>query len=54
MFDAVTVVIPGARNRAQARSNAEAAALPPLSGEVMDKVRTIYDQDIKPHVHQRW
>ncbi|ANT50325.1 aldo/keto reductase [Mesorhizobium amorphae] len=54
MFDAVTVVIPGARNRAQARSNAEAAALPPLSGAVMDKVRAIYDQDIKPHVHQRW
>ncbi|CAN7384566.1 aldo/keto reductase [Mesorhizobium sp. LjNodule214] len=54
MFDAVTVVIPGARNHAQARSNAEAAALPPLSGEVMDKVRTIYDQDIRPHVHQRW
>ena len=54
MFDAVTVVIPGARNRAQARSNAEAAALPPLSGAVMDKIRTIYDQDIKPHVHQRW
>ncbi|WP_192179708.1 aldo/keto reductase [Mesorhizobium amorphae] len=54
MFDAVTVVIPGARNRAQARSNAEAAALPPLSDAVMDKIRIIYDQDIKPHVHQRW
>ncbi|MFK0691081.1 aldo/keto reductase [Mesorhizobium sp. IMUNJ 23033] len=54
MFDAVTVVIPGARNRTQAHSNAEAAALPPLSGAVMDKVRAIYDQDIKPYVHQRW
>ena len=54
MFDAVTVVIPGARNRIQALSNAEAAALPPLSGAVMDKVRAIYDQDIKPYVHQRW
>ena len=28
MFDAVTVAIPGARNAAQARSNAEAAELP--------------------------
>ncbi|MER9679141.1 aldo/keto reductase [Mesorhizobium sp. M0184] len=54
MFDAVTVVIPGARNPAQARSNAEAAALPPLSGEVMEEIRTVYDQDIKPYVHQRW
>ena len=31
MFDAVSVVIPGARNPAQARSNAEAAALAPMS-----------------------
>ncbi|MFD1981268.1 aldo/keto reductase [Mesorhizobium newzealandense] len=54
MFDAVTVVIPGARNPAQARSNAEAAELPPLSDELMGKIRDIYDQDIKPYVHQRW
>lgn len=54
MFDAVTVVIPGARNPAQARSNAEAADLAPLSEELMGKIRDIYDQDIKPHVHQRW
>ena len=54
MFNAVTVVIPGARNPAQARSNAEAAELPPLSAELMGKIRDIYDQDIKPHVHQRW
>ncbi|MES0101111.1 aldo/keto reductase [Mesorhizobium sp. M0019] len=54
MFDAVTVVIPGARNPAQARSNAEAADLAPLSSELMGKIRDIYDQDIKPYVHQRW
>jgi aryl-alcohol dehydrogenase-like predicted oxidoreductase len=54
MFDAVTVVIPGARNPAQARSNAEAADLPPLSHELMGKIRGIYNQDIKPYVHQRW
>lgn len=54
MFDAVTVVIPGARNPAQAISNAEAADLAPLSDELMGKIRDIYDQDIKPHVHQRW
>ena len=54
MFDAVTVVIPGARNPAQAISNAEAADLAPLSDELMGKIRDIYDQDIKPYVHQRW
>ncbi|MER9596855.1 MULTISPECIES: aldo/keto reductase [unclassified Mesorhizobium] len=54
MFDAVTVVIPGARNPAQARSNAEAANLAPLSADIMGKIRDIYDQDIKPYVHQRW
>jgi aryl-alcohol dehydrogenase-like predicted oxidoreductase len=54
MFDAVTVAIPGARNAAQARSNAEAAALRPLPPETMAELKAIYDRDIKPHVHQRW
>jgi aryl-alcohol dehydrogenase-like predicted oxidoreductase len=54
MFDAVAVVIPGARSPAQAISNAEAAELPPLSSELMGKIRDIYEQDIKPYVHQRW
>lgn len=54
MFDAVTVAIPGARNPAQARSNAEAAELAPLSAGTMEKIREIYQQDIKPFVHQRW
>jgi aryl-alcohol dehydrogenase-like predicted oxidoreductase len=54
MFDAVTVVIPGARNAAQARANAEAAKLPPLKPETMAELKAIYDRDIRPHVHQRW
>ncbi len=54
MFDAVSVVIPGARNAAQARSNAEAADLPPLKPEIMAELMAIYDRDIRPHVHQRW
>lgn len=54
MFDAVTVAIPGARNPAQALSNAEAAVLPPLSPDTMRAVADIYEADIKPHVHQRW
>ena len=54
MFDAVTVAIPGAKNAAQARANAQAAGLPALSPPTMAKLRAIYDEDIRPYVHQRW
>ncbi|MBB4228417.1 aldo/keto reductase [Rhizobium mongolense] len=54
MNDAVTVVIPGARNAEQARANASAANLAPLSHDVMDATREIYERLIAPHVHQRW
>ncbi len=54
MNEAVTVVIPGARNAKQARANAEAAALPPLSSETMTAAREVYERLIAPHVHQRW
>lgn len=54
MNDAVTVVIPGARNAQQARANAEAADLHPLSDETMAAAREVYDNLIAPHVHQRW
>jgi aryl-alcohol dehydrogenase-like predicted oxidoreductase len=54
MFDAVSCAIPGAKNRQQATANAQAADLPPLSDEVMVKIRAIYDDKIRPLVHQRW
>jgi aryl-alcohol dehydrogenase-like predicted oxidoreductase len=54
MNDAVTVVIPGARNAEQAKGNAGAADLAPLSANVMTATREIYDRLIAPHVHQRW
>jgi len=54
MFDAVTVVIPGARNPRQALANVAAADLPPLSDEVMEAVARIYEEDIKRYVHARW
>jgi aryl-alcohol dehydrogenase-like predicted oxidoreductase len=50
----VTVVIPGARNAEQARGNAAAEALAPLGDEVHAKVTAVYDELIRPHVHQRW
>ena len=54
MFDAISVVIPGARTVAQARDNAGASDLPALSPETMAKLRAIYEADVKPYVHQRW
>ncbi|GAA0386149.1 aldo/keto reductase [Microbispora corallina] len=50
----VSAVIPGARNPAQARSNAAAAEFPPLSAEVQSAVRDVYDELIRPQVHHRW
>jgi aryl-alcohol dehydrogenase-like predicted oxidoreductase len=54
MFDAVSVVIPGARTVAQAKSNAAASALPAIPDAVMTQIRAIYDADVRPFVHQRW
>ena len=54
MFDAVTVVIPGAKSASQARANSAAADSPPLTPTEMAELRAIYDEDIRPHVHQRW
>ncbi|GAA4575516.1 aldo/keto reductase [Planotetraspora kaengkrachanensis] len=50
----VSVVIPGARNSAQARANTEAASLPSLSADVHAAVREVYDSLIRPQVHHRW
>jgi aryl-alcohol dehydrogenase-like predicted oxidoreductase len=54
MFEAVSCVIPGARNAAQAIQNSQAADLPPLSEATMTQIRAIYEDKIKGLVHQRW
>lgn len=54
MFDAVSCVIPGARNPSQAKDNAVAADLPPLHQDVMDKIRDIYNRLIRDQVHHYW
>ncbi|MEV6595960.1 aldo/keto reductase [Actinoplanes sp. NPDC051346] len=51
---AVTVVIPGARNADQARGNAAAAGLPALAPEAHAAVGAVYDELIRPQVHDRW
>ncbi len=50
----VSVVIPGARNPAQAQANAAAAGLAPLTAQIHDSIRAIYDELIRPQVHDRW
>jgi aryl-alcohol dehydrogenase-like predicted oxidoreductase len=54
MHDGVTVTIPGAKNARQAGENAAASDLSPLPPETMARVATVYQQHIKPFVHQRW
>ena len=54
MFDAVSTVIPGAKNPAQTRQNAAAAALAPLPPETMAAVADLYERRVKPLVHHYW
>ena len=50
----VSTVIPGARNPEQARQNAAAAALPPLSDGELSAIESLYDRRIRAQVHDRW
>jgi aryl-alcohol dehydrogenase-like predicted oxidoreductase len=54
MHEAVTVVIPGARNGEQAKANAAASGLPAISADVMAAAKDTCDRLIAPHVHHRW
>jgi aryl-alcohol dehydrogenase-like predicted oxidoreductase len=50
----VTTVIPGARSPEQARQNAAAAGLPPLTEPELRGISGIYDRRIRALVHDRW
>ena len=54
MADGVTAAIPGAKNADQARANASAADLAALTPETMARIAGLYEDRIKPLVHQRW
>jgi aryl-alcohol dehydrogenase-like predicted oxidoreductase len=54
MADAVSVVIPGAKNPSQAQANAAASGLPPLSPATLQSLRKLYEEKIAGHVHHRW
>ncbi|MDQ1486605.1 MAG: hypothetical protein QOJ62_2298 [Actinomycetota bacterium] len=50
----VSTVIPGARNAEQARANAAAADLSPLGDDLLDRLRDVYDNEVREYVHNRW
>jgi aryl-alcohol dehydrogenase-like predicted oxidoreductase len=49
-FQAVSVVIPGARNPEQARANANASDLPPLSPQIHERLSEIYREFVAPKI----
>jgi aryl-alcohol dehydrogenase-like predicted oxidoreductase len=50
----VTTVIPGASSQDQARQNAAAAGLSPLTAAQLAAIEDLYDRRIKALVHGRW
>jgi aryl-alcohol dehydrogenase-like predicted oxidoreductase len=54
MNEAITAAIPGAKTPEQARANAAAADLAPLPVATMDRIARLYEERVKPLVHQRW
>jgi aryl-alcohol dehydrogenase-like predicted oxidoreductase len=49
-FEAVSVIIPGAKNPEQARANARAAALAPLGAELHVKLASFYERQVVAHI----
>jgi aryl-alcohol dehydrogenase-like predicted oxidoreductase len=54
MHPAVSCAIPGGKNPSQVEDNVAAAEMPPLSDDVMQRVREIYDRHVREEVHHRW
>jgi len=52
--EAVSCVIPGARNEQQVIQNVGASDLPPLNSEQKKALAALYDAKISALVHQRW
>jgi len=54
MFDAVSCAIPGGKRPEQVADNCHASDLAAISPETIAAVKRIYDEKIRPQVHQRW
>ena len=50
----ISTVIPGASRAEQARANAAAADVAPLTADQLAALEQIYDEQIRVHVHHRW
>ena len=53
-FDAVRVVIPGARNVAQAEGNAVASELAPLGDNLQARLRDFYEHQVASRIRGRY
>ena len=53
-FSAVTCAIPGAKRPSQVQDNIAASDLPPLLAASKEAIAELYDDKIKPLVHQCW
>ncbi len=49
-FDAVTAIIPGAKNPEQARANTRASSLAPLPKDLHAKLADFYTREVAPHI----
>ena len=49
-FDAVSAIIPGAKNPEQAKVNARASELPPLGPELHARLADFYDRSVAAHI----
>lgn len=54
MNEAVSTVIPGAKNEDQANGNASASGIEEISPSTMEQLKAIYENRIAPHVHHLW
>ena len=50
----VSTVIPGASRPDQARANAAAAGLSPLTETQLTALADIYDRNVREYVHDQW
>lgn len=53
-FEEISCIIPGASKKEHLFSNLSVYDLPPLSPEKREKMNAVYQEFIKPEVHQRW
>jgi aryl-alcohol dehydrogenase-like predicted oxidoreductase len=49
-YDAVTTIIPGAKNAEMAKANAAASEIPPLTSELHRSLAEFYDKEVAKHI----